>query len=88
MKIVDLCTVSRAQADQVIRLYQSLSDSYHAKGDDENAQKYRATLLDFLSSKGWQDKVREVRDHIAPQKQRVVHRFRCKRCSRHRKRSG
>lgn len=65
MKIVDLSTVNRAQADQVIRLYQSLSDSYHAKGDDESAQKYRATLLAFLNSKGWQDKVREVRDHIS-----------------------
>lgn len=65
MKIVDLTSVNRSQADQVIRLYQSLSDSYHAKGDDESAQKYRATLLDFLNSKGWQDKVREVRDHIA-----------------------
>lgn len=65
MKIVDLTNVNRAQADQVIRLYQSLSDSYHAKGDDDSAQKYRATLLDFLNSKGWQDKVREVRDHIA-----------------------
>lgn len=65
MKIVDLSTVNRAQADQVIRLYQSLSDSYHAKGDDESAQKYRATLLAFLNNKGWQDKVREVRDHIS-----------------------
>lgn len=65
MKIVDLTSVNRAQADQVIRLYQSLSDSYHAKGDDASAQKYRATLLDFLNSKGWQDKVSQVRDHIA-----------------------
>lgn len=65
MKIVDLTSVNRSQADQVIRLYQSLSDSYHAKGDTESAQKYRAMLLDFLNSKGWQDKVREVRDHIA-----------------------
>ncbi len=65
MKIVDLSTVSRAQADQVIRLYQSLSESYQAKGDDESAKKFRATLLDFLNSKGWQDKVREVREHIS-----------------------
>lgn len=70
MKIVDLSTVNRAQADQVIRLYQSLSDSYQAKGDDTNAQRYRATLLDFLSSKGWQDKVREVRAHIAAEELR------------------
>ncbi len=67
MKIVDLSSVNRTQADQVIRLYQSLADSYRAKGDDESAKKFSATLLDFLNSKGWQDKVREVRDHIAAQ---------------------
>lgn len=65
MKIVDLATVNHSQADQVIRLYQSLSDSYHAKGDDETAQRYRATLLEFLNNRGWQDKVREVREHIS-----------------------
>lgn len=67
MKIVDLSTVSRSQADQVIRLYQSLSESYQAKGDAESAKKFSANLLDFLMSKGWQDKVREVRDHISAQ---------------------
>lgn len=67
MKIVDLSTVSRSQADQVIRLYQSLSESYQAKGDDESAKRFSATLLDFLTSKGWQDKVREVQDHISAQ---------------------
>lgn len=65
MRIVDLSTVNRAQADQVIRLYQSLSESYHAKGDDNSAAKYRETLLEFLNNKGWQDKVRQVRDHIS-----------------------
>lgn len=65
MKIVDLTNVNRAQADQVIRLYESLSDSYQAKGDDESAKKFSSTLLEFLTSKGWQDKAREVRDHIS-----------------------
>lgn len=65
MKIVDLASVSRSQADQVIRLYQSLSESYHAKGDADSAKKFSTTLLDFLNSKGWQDKVRQVRDHIS-----------------------
>ncbi len=64
MKIVDLATVNRAQADQVIRLYESLSEGYRAKGDDASAQRFSETLITFLASKGWQDKVREVRDHI------------------------
>ncbi len=65
MKLVDLQAVNRSQADQVIRLYQSLADSYHVKGDDASAQQYRETLLAFLAGKGWQDKVRQVRDHIS-----------------------
>jgi tetratricopeptide (TPR) repeat protein len=64
MKIVDLSTVNRGQADQVIRLYESLAEGYRAKGDEASAQRFSATLLDFLNSKGWQDKVREVREHI------------------------
>lgn len=64
MKIVDLSTVNRSQADQVIRLYESLAESYRAKGDETSAQQFSNTLLDFLSSKGWEDKVREVREHI------------------------
>lgn len=64
MKTVDLGTVNRSQADQVIRLYESLSEGYRAKGDEASATRFSATLLDFLNNKGWQDKVREVRDHI------------------------
>lgn len=64
MKIVDLSTVNRAQADQVIRLYQSLSEGYRAKGDEQSARQFSETLIAFLAAKGWQDKVRQVRDHI------------------------
>lgn len=64
MKIVDLSRVNRAQADQVIRLYQSLAEGYRAQGDQANAEKFSETLLKFLGDKGWQDKVREVRQHI------------------------
>ncbi|OQY92781.1 MAG: hypothetical protein B6D41_08060 [Chloroflexi bacterium UTCFX4] len=64
MKIVDLSTVNRAQADQVIRLYESLAEGYRAKGDEASAQRFSLILLDFLNNKGWEDKVREVRAHI------------------------
>ncbi len=65
MKVVDLSSVQRDQADQVIRLYESLADGYRAKGAEAHAQTFTQTLVDFLSSKGWEDKVREVRRHIA-----------------------
>lgn len=64
MKIIDLSTVNRSQADQVIRLYESLSEGYRAKGDEQSARRYTEHLLDYLNQKGWQDKVREVRQHI------------------------
>lgn len=64
MKIVDLSTVNRSQADQVIRLYESLAEGYRAKGDVASAERFSTILLDFLGNKGWEDKVREVREHI------------------------
>lgn len=64
MEIVDLASVNRAQADQVIRLYQSLAEGYRAKGDTESARRFSETLIKFLTSKGWEDKVREVRRHV------------------------
>jgi len=64
MKIVDLSTVNRSQADQVIRLYESLAEGYLAKGDEASARRFSMILLDFLNNKGWQDKVREVREHV------------------------
>lgn len=64
MKIVDLSSVHRGQADQVIRLYESLAEGYRAKGDEASARRFSEMLLDFLNRKGWQDKVREVREHI------------------------
>jgi tetratricopeptide (TPR) repeat protein len=64
MKACDLSTAERGQADQVIGVYESLAESYRTKGLDENAEKYIQTLVDFLTGKGWEDKVREVRRHL------------------------
>ncbi len=64
MKIVDLSSVQHDQADEVIRLYESLAESYRAKGAQTHAENFMQSLVDFLSSKGWEDKVHEVRQHI------------------------
>ncbi|MFQ6016028.1 MAG: tetratricopeptide repeat protein, partial [Anaerolineae bacterium] len=61
LKIVDLQTVRRDQADDLIQLYESLADSYALKGDSEKATSFANSLVDFLSTKGWEDKVKEVR---------------------------
>ncbi len=64
LKIVDLGTVSREQADDLIQLYDALADSYVAKGDRERALTFTNSLVDFLSSKGWEDKAREARQRL------------------------
>lgn len=64
LKIVDLGTVEREQADDLMQLYDALADSYIAKGDREKALEFTNSLVEFLSSKGWEDKAREARKRI------------------------
>ncbi|MBI4791057.1 MAG: tetratricopeptide repeat protein [Chloroflexi bacterium] len=63
-KIVDLGSVRREQADELISVYEGLAESYVAKGDREQAESFSRALEEFLTSKGWEDKVREVRHHL------------------------
>ena len=64
IKIVDLGSVRRDQADELISVYQGLAESYAAKGDRAQAESLSAALEEFLGGKGWEDKVREVRHHL------------------------
>lgn len=64
LKIVDLQTVARDQADDLIQLYENLAESYQVQGDAEKAKSFADSLVQFLSSKGWQDKVREARKRL------------------------
>jgi tetratricopeptide (TPR) repeat protein len=64
LKIVDLGTVQRDQADDLIHLYDALADSYIAKGDSEKALAFVNSLIEFLTSKGWQDKARQARERL------------------------
>lgn len=63
-RIVDLQTVDREQADDMIRLYEGLAESFEAKGERARAEQYAQALSDFLSRKGWEDKLREVRHRL------------------------
>ncbi len=64
LKIVDLGTVQRDQADDLMQLYDALADSYVAKGDRQKAIEFTNSLVEFLTSKGWEDKAREARRRI------------------------
>jgi tetratricopeptide (TPR) repeat protein len=64
LKIVDLGTVQEDQVDDLMHLYDALADSYIAKGDSARALAFANSLVEFLSSKGWEDKAREARQRL------------------------
>jgi tetratricopeptide (TPR) repeat protein len=64
LKIIDLQTVKREQADDLIKVYESLAETYATKGEAQQAGGFVNTLVDFLSSKGWPDKVAQARRRL------------------------
>ena len=64
LKIVDLKTVQHEQADRLIELYENLADGLVTKGEHEQATAFANSLVDFLSHKGWEDKVKEARSRL------------------------
>ncbi|MBP8000486.1 MAG: tetratricopeptide repeat protein [Chloroflexi bacterium] len=64
LRIVDLRTVKRDQADRLIELYENLTHSFRTKGEPERATAFANTLVEFLSHKGWEDKVKEARRRL------------------------
>ncbi len=63
-KIVDLGSVDRQHADELISVYEKLAESYVAKGDRDQAESFTQSLENFLTSKGWEDKVKELHQHL------------------------
>ena len=64
LKIVDLQTVEKEHSDRLIQLYENLADSLITKGEPEKATAFANTLVEFLSHKGWEDKVMEARGRL------------------------
>jgi tetratricopeptide (TPR) repeat protein len=64
LKIVDLETVNREHADDLIQVYQSLAESYAVKGESEQASQFADSLVQFLNSKGWEDKITDARRRL------------------------
>jgi tetratricopeptide (TPR) repeat protein len=64
LKIIDLQTVQQDQADDLIQLYDSMAESYKAKGDRDKVITFLDSMVDFLSGKGWQNKVMEARRRL------------------------
>lgn len=64
LQIVDLATVQHEQADRLIQLYENLADSLIASGERDKASEFSNTLVEFLSHRGWEDKVKEARGRL------------------------
>ena len=64
LKIVDLATVPRGQAGDLVELYDNLADSYIAEGEREPALEFINSLVEFLSQKGWEDMVIQARRRL------------------------
>lgn len=64
LKIVDLGTVKHEQADRLIELYENLADSLRTRGEPERATEFANALVEFLSHKGWEDKVMDARARL------------------------
>jgi len=64
LKILDLGTVRREQADDLIHLYEELARTHAAKGEREQADEFVNSLISFLSEKGWEDKVVQARERL------------------------
>lgn len=64
LQIVDLGTVKHQQADRLIQLYENLYDSLIARGEQDQATAFANSLVEFLSHKGWEDKVKDARNRL------------------------
>lgn len=64
LKIVDLGTVRHDQADRLIELYENLADTLLKRGEPEKATEFANALVEFLSHKGWEDKVKDARARL------------------------
>jgi tetratricopeptide (TPR) repeat protein len=63
LKLLDLATVRREQINELTALYENLAETYLA-GDRAQAEQFTNSLVEFLTSKGWDTKVGEARERL------------------------
>ncbi len=64
LRLIDLTTLEHANADEVAKIYKALAESFIAQGEKGKALEFINSLLSFFSSRGWEDKVRELKEYI------------------------
>jgi tetratricopeptide (TPR) repeat protein len=68
VKIVDTATIEREHVDDLIRVYEGLTQSLVNTGEPKRARQVSEMLLDFLGQRGWEDgavKARRRLDELA-----------------------
>ncbi len=68
IKIVDTATIEREHMDDLIRVYEGLTQSLVNTGEPRRAQQVSEMLVDFLGQRGWEDgavKARKRLDQLA-----------------------
>lgn len=64
LKISDLNNSHRTSTKELEQLYAALIDNYVSRGDDEATMAFVDSLVDFLSSKNWEDKIAIARRRL------------------------
>lgn len=64
LKIIDLNTIQHEQADDLIRVYESLAQNLVSTGEAERVKKLSHTLVDFLGQRGWEEELLKARKRL------------------------
>lgn len=64
VKIIDLTTVKREQADDLIRVYEGLAQNLINTGEPERIQQLGETLISFMNQRGWEEETVKARERL------------------------
>lgn len=64
VKVVDLATVERDQADDLLHVYEGLAQSLINTGEPKHIRKLLPALVGFLSQRGWEEEASKARHRL------------------------
>jgi len=64
VKVVDVATIEREHVDDLIRVYEGLTQSLVNTGEPQQAQQVSQMLVDFLGQRGWEDSATKARRRL------------------------
>jgi len=64
LRIVELQHARASQVDGLVQTYETLADRFLVEGDQDKALVFISSLVDFFSSRDWEEKVAEARRRL------------------------